>query len=375
MMSPGELTLRLSQQALVADFGLFALRQGSLQGLLDEASRVAADGLGAHFAKVLRYRPETDDFLVMSGVGWHDGVVGNATLGGGLDSPAGFALHTDQPVVSNHLGQEQRFRVPALLAEHGIGSAINVVINGGGHEPYGVLEADSTRRHEFVQADSAFLQGLANALSAAILRVGSDMAREQLLQDKDLLMREVHHRVKNSLQLVRTMLGLQSRGTSDETRIQLEAAAGRIMSIASVHQRLYEGGSVAESDACVYLSGLLHDIRPIVSQEDANRTITLQCAAIMLPADNLTPLGLIVSELVTNACKYGEGDIIVRIEPKASSLVVTVEDSGTGFPPEPEMTHGLGMRLVKALAKGSPATAMQIDRSVPHGRIVVNVTL
>ena len=374
-MSPAELSLRLRQQALVAEFGLFALRCGCLQQLLDEASRVAAEGVETQFAKVLSYRAETNDFLVMAGVGWHDGVVGIAPLGGGLDSPAGYALHTGQSIVSNNLGQEQRFRVPTLLAEHGISSAINVVINSAGDEPYGILEADSTRRHDFVTADIAFLQGLANALSAAIERVASDTARDQLLHDKDLLMREVHHRVKNSLQLVRTMLGLQSRGASDDTRVQLEAAASRIMSIAAVHQRLYEGGSVAEGDARVYLSGLLHDMRSLVERDGASRTITLQCGAIMLPADDLTPLGLIVSELVTNASKYGEGDIVVRIERHELSLVVTVEDGGTGFPPESEMTPGLGMRLVKALAKGTPATAMHIDRSVPHGRIVVNVAV
>ena len=370
-MSQDELCLRLSQQSLVADFGLFALQPGPMQRLLDEASRIAADGLGTKFAKVLRRRAATSDFLVEAGVGWHAGVVGTSTLGDELNSPAGYAVHTGQPVLSNQLAHEQRFRVPALLSEHGIQSAINVMIGGRG-EPFGVLEVDSTRRHGFMQADTAFLQGIANALSAGIARLASETAQDALLREKDLLMREVHHRVKNSLQLVRTMLVLQSRDASEETREQLDAAAGRIMSIAAVHQRLYEGGSVAESDASTYLAGLLDDMHGIVAQE-SGRTIALQCPPVTLSADMLTPLGLIVSELVTNALKYGAGRVKVGVERDLNGLRITVEDEGDGFPPELERQAGLGMRLVKALAKGPAGRAVHIDRSAPHGRVVVNM--
>ncbi len=372
-MSEDELNLRLRQQALVADFGLFALEPGPLSRLVDECCRVAADGLGTTFAKVLRYRTEEHDFLVEAGVGWHAGVVGNATLGAGLDSPAGYALHTREPVLSNLLVQEQRFRVPALLVEHGVQSALNVVIGDG--DPYGVLEVDSTLRHGFIQPDTAFIQGLANALSAGINRVSAEMARDQLLHEKDLLMREVHHRVKNSLQLVRTMLALQSRGASDETREQLDAAAGRIMSIAAVHRRLYESGSVTESDAAIYLAGLLEDMDGVIGQGVGARTVELECPPLMLSADALTPLGLIVSELVTNAVKYGAGCVTVRVIRTGPGLQVTVDDEGPGFPPETDRAGGLGMRLIAALAKGAAGPAINVDRTVGHGRVVVNISL
>jgi len=372
-MTPDELALRLRQQELVAEFGVFALETGSFHRLLEEACRVAALGLGTTLAKVLRYRPDAHDLLVEAGIGWHAGVVGNSTLGSGLDSPAGFALHTGQPTMSNALAQEQRFRVPALLVEHGVQSAINVLIGDGTRERYGVLEVDSTRRHEFVQADTAFLQSLANALAAGLARVQSEEAKDGLLRDKDLLMREVHHRVKNSLQLVRTMLGLQSRTASDETRTALDSAAARIMSIAAVHQRLYEGGSVAEADASVYLQGLIEDMGKMLVDLAQGRAITLDAEPIMLPADNLTPLGLIVSELVTNAIKHGGGNVSVQLRRQPSGLRVTVEDAGEGFPAEMKPAGSLGMRLVTALAKGQAAQAVQIDRTVPHGRIAVDI--
>ena len=375
MMDSDEVALRLAQQELVAEFGLFALATGPPQRLLDEACRIAAEGLGTKFAKVLSYREAVDDFLVVAGVGWHAGVVGHSTLGSGLDSPAGHALHTGEPTLSNHLAEEERFRVPALLAEHGVQSAINVIIGAVNDQPFGVLEVDSTRRHDFVQADTSFLKALANVLAAGLLRVEAEEAKDALLRDKDLLMREVHHRVKNSLQLVRTMLGLQSRGASEETRSQLDNAAGRIMSIAAVHHRLYEGGSVMEGDAALYLRGLLDDMTAMFDGALPDPRIELTVEPMMLPADSLTPLGLVVTELVTNAVKYGGGRIAVGVSRMGAGLQVIVEDEGDGFGTEGEGRGGLGMRLVTALAKGKAAEAVRIDRTVRHGRVVVTMTL
>ena len=372
-MTADELTVRLQQQELVAQFGVFALTHGPLSRLLDEACRLAAVGLDTPFAKVLRVRPETGDLIVEAGIGWHVGVVGIRTLGGGIESPAGFALHTGEAVVCNHLAQEERFRVPSLLAEHGVQSAINVLIGRPEGAHFGVLEVDSTRRNEFVQADTAFLQSLANVLAAGLTRAAHEQSLDRLLQEKDLLMREVHHRVKNSLQLVRTMIALQSRTASDEVREQLDMAAGRIMSVAAVHQRLYEGGSVAEGDAAVYLTGLLDDMQEMLVGAAAGRTISLDADTILLPADTLTPLGLIVSELVTNGIKYGAGEVRVRLRQAGSGLQVVVEDEGTGFPADGASPTGLGMRLVTALAKGGAGQAVQVDRSVAHGRVVVTI--
>src|SRR5262249_32641600 len=70
--------------------------------------------------------------LVRAGVGWHEGIVGVATVGADLESPSGFALRTGKPVISNHLENEQRFRTPELLVEHGIRRAMNVILQGDG---------------------------------------------------------------------------------------------------------------------------------------------------------------------------------------------------------------------------------------------------
>jgi two-component sensor histidine kinase len=388
-LSPPELSLRLRQQELVADFGRFALRTDNFQDILDQASVVAALGLEAGFAKILEYMPGDMAFLVRSGVGWKDGVVGHARLNGDLQSPAGYAFRSGKPVISNHLANEQRFRTPALLAEHGIRSAVNVLISADDTAPFGVLEGDSTRRGEFGDHDVAFLQALANTLAVAVEAQKRQDAREQLLlekdallrdneallREKDLLMREVHHRVMNSLHLVQSILLMQARGlTNPEAKEQVEEAAARIMTVCAVHRRLQEGGPAVTADAGQYLQKLLADMTGLLLPSGTGgRSLELEASPFALSADDITSLGLIASELITNAIKYGEGKIRVEVQQHASGLELSVSDEGKGFPADfdPAARHGLGMRLVATLAKGTGADVIRIDRSVPFDRVIV----
>ena len=171
---------RLSSEAAedTRRFRPFRPELPQLDELLDAATRLCANGLIARYCKVLEYLREQNRFLVRAGVGWHDGVVGHATIGADLESPAGFAFKTARSVISNHLQSESRFRTPQLLEEHGIKRAINVVIAGGADTPpFGVLEADSAQEGRFEEADLAFMQGFANLLGVAIDRHRADQQR------------------------------------------------------------------------------------------------------------------------------------------------------------------------------------------------------
>lgn len=127
-----ELAYRLRQQELTAEFGRYALRTHDTPSLLQEATRVCALGMQSDFCKVMRYLPDEGQFIVQAGVGWKPGVVGHARTGADTESPVGYAFQTGEPVISNHLAQETRIRTPALLVEHGITRAINVLIGGRG---------------------------------------------------------------------------------------------------------------------------------------------------------------------------------------------------------------------------------------------------
>ncbi|MFZ5782838.1 MAG: sensor histidine kinase [Pseudomonadota bacterium] len=387
---PAELALRLRQQELVARFGRFALDTSDLQAILDEASRLAGVGLEVRLTKVLQYLPEDGDFLVRAGTGWRPGIVGHARVGGGLASPAGYAFRTHAPVVANDLAHESRFRVPALLVEHGVRSAINVHIRTA-QEDFGVLEVDSTDRGAFGDADVAFLQGLANMLAVAIsaqqreqlrertLREKEALLREnqQLLHDKDLLAREIHHRVTNSLQLVHSALVIQLRTLRDsEARTQVAQAAGRVLAIAAVHRRLYKGGSPVAADCGEYLRGLVDEMRELLPPS-GDRGLALESEAMRLSADQLANLGLIVVELVTNALKHGRGRVTVVVRRGDGAVMIAVSDEGGGFPAgfEPRTGTGLGLQIVASLTGPARAAAIAIDRSVPFSRIMVTMPL
>jgi signal transduction histidine kinase len=174
-----ELEYRLRQQALLAELGRRALAGGNPDDLLQEATRLVALGLETSFCKILEYLPDKGTLLVRAGVGWGDHVVGVATVGADLNSPAGYALHTGKPTITNDLRAERRFRTPRLLQRYGIQRAINVILSTGG-KSFGVLEADSQVGGTFTERDIDFLQAAANLLGVAIERHEDATALQQL---------------------------------------------------------------------------------------------------------------------------------------------------------------------------------------------------
>ena len=185
-----ELEQRLHQQALLAELGHIALVDVTLDVLLNEACRLTALGLGIQYCKALEYQPDEGRFLVRAGVGWHEGVVGQATIGADLASPAGYAFQTRRPVISNRLAEEERFRTPELLVEHNIQRAINVILDGQ-DPPFGVLEADSPTDGNFTERDLAFLEAVANLLGMAVQR---HCANEEIRRLNEILAGQVEER-------------------------------------------------------------------------------------------------------------------------------------------------------------------------------------
>jgi hypothetical protein len=94
---------RIRQQELLAELGVLALQRTGFLSMLNHTARVTAEGLDAEYCKVLEYIPAENHLLVRAGVGWEEGVVGSASVGADLASPAGYALRTGKPVISNHL--------------------------------------------------------------------------------------------------------------------------------------------------------------------------------------------------------------------------------------------------------------------------------
>src|SRR4249919_2673589 len=254
------LRLRIRQQELLAELGVLALQGTSFNEMLNHTARVTAEGLGAEYCKVMEYIPSENRLLVRAGVGWDKGVVGHATIGADLASPAGYALRTGKPVISNHLENEQRFRTPELLVEHGIRRAMNVILQGDG-SPFGVLEVDSRSEGEFSVHDVAFLQGAANILGMAIEQQQYQQKLKAALDRHQVLLREVNHRVKNSLQVVSSMLQLRANAVGDQDLSErLNKAASRISTVGRAYERLAYNADYESIGLASYLREVIGDL-------------------------------------------------------------------------------------------------------------------
>lgn len=364
----------LRQQAALASFGSFALRQPDLLKVLSEAARVCADGLAVPFCKVCRYRDAENDLFIEAGYGWNAGVIGHVVSRADATSPQGRAFATGEPSICNDLGEDNRFDLPAFYADHGIISTIDVIIKGSGHRPYGVLEIDNDVQHDYDQHDIDFLTGFANILAEAVataertaeLRATIDQMtalveeKDRLLDQKKILAEELQHRVRNNLQLVYGMLSKQLSDTTDPAGQRgLRTIAHRVSTLAQVYDNLLGSELTRTTDFGAYVRALCANLAEI--QAAARDDVTLGCdsESIMLDLDAVTALGIIVAELVTNGYDHafpaGKGAIAVSVRgPRGDERMatMTIRDDGAGFEPQPgSKRHGVGLvrRLVEQI--------------------------
>ena len=334
----GQLHYRLRQQSVLAAFGIEALRARDLDPMLQRATELCAEGMRSRFCKFLEYRSDRETLLVRTGVGWGPGVVGSTEMRTDLGSPAGFALQTGQGVISNHLDQEERFRTPEFMAKHGIRRAINVLVEASGQR-YGVLEVDSPDEGRFEEADLAFMQGFANLIGVAIERQEAERRLAEAVEHQQLLTREASHRVKNSLALVSAMLNLQKQEDDDPRVLRMLRRGDRV--------------------GIVSLDDLACGIAVQLAQQSQNHQVHCDIEAIEISADTAIPIGLMLTELLTNAIKYayGEsgGDIDVGLHARDGHIILSVRDHGQGLPADFDMKaasrHSLGMRMIASLAR------------------------
>ena len=220
----------------------------------------------------------------------------------------------------------------------------------------------------------ALKEAAETALTAAHRRIEETLS--SALVEKELMMQEVHHRVKNSLQMVQNLLMLQSRSSGDaDTARQLREGAARVNIFASLHHQLYLSNDGGRVQVASYLEGVIHDLRTGIGSTLDGREIVLAAEAASWPAGEVPTLGLVVTELVTNALKYGQGTVRVTFRQAAGELAqLVVEDEGPGLPAdfEPHRSRGLGMRLVTRLL-AERGGGLVVDRGRAHSCLVVRL--
>ncbi len=305
----------------------------------DEGLRRAAEG-GYDIVALDNYMPGQDGMAVLAGI---------------------RRLPAAPPVVFVTGGDDGRVAVAALKA-----GAVDYVVKDTGEAYFDLLCRTLQQAIEAAETDRA------RRAAEEALRIAHDRAQ--------LMLREVNHRVANSLALVSSLVALQSRTLDDgAARQALEETQSRIAAIAQVHQRLYTSPDVATVDLDAYLRGLTEELETAMRAAGRGASIRLDLEPVRVPTDKAVPIGVIVTELVTNAFKYAygpgaDGEIRVTLRSRpARGLRLEVTDDGVGLGGETRGT-GLGSRIVKAMASTLKAP-VTVDPSHRGTRIMLDVAV
>jgi PAS domain S-box-containing protein len=193
------------------------------------------------------------------------------------------------------------------------------------------------------------------------------------LREKDILLGEIHHRVKNNLQVVHSLLDLQSSRISDPAAVgMLRESRNRVRSMALIHQILYQSKDFARVDFRNFLDALVPTLVSSYGTAPERITVAVTAAEVLLPIDTAIPCGLVVNELITNALKHAfpegrEGRIGVELaKPAEDQVLLAVGDDGVGIPDEfdPMQAATLGLQLVVLLSEQLGAT-LTMQRAKP----------
>jgi two-component sensor histidine kinase len=221
-----------------------------------------------------------------------------------------------------------------------------------------------------VAADGALRQAeLKKAREEAEAEIHASRDRyAALAAERELLLREVNHRVGNSLQIIASLLHLQaSSAAQDEVKVALTNAMGRVAAVAQVHRRLYTSQDLKSVVLNQYLDSLLEDLRRSAEGNRMSR-LTLKAEPIEIDPDRAVAVGIIVNELVMNAVKYaypdGAGPIHVELFAEGDEVILSIADEGVGddAKPDPRST-GMGQRIVAAMATKLDAS---VERDANH---------
>lgn len=193
-------------------------------------------------------------------------------------------------------------------------------------------------------------------LRKAVIRESALLRQlEELIRQKDILSKESEHRLLNGLQLITSLLSIQSRAAkNDEVAAQLRIAISRVAILGRIHQHLHALDHAESVEFKQYLEKLCRDLSGIASNEEPKRVLAVEGAELKISTATAIPLGFIASELITNSIKYAKGNITARLQTTAEKgHALSVSDDGPGLPEgfDPSATQGLGMKLVSALVR------------------------
>jgi len=352
---PENEVLRQHQRVLI-DLARYSTETMEFQNFLNDVVIRVSAALEIDHVKIMRYRPDAGDLIVEAGVGWNPGSLRSVSFATDMASPPGRSFQTGQPVMIADLANADGFRKSRVLVEHGIVSLLNVPVFFDS-ACWGVLEVDSTVLRGFSEDTIAFLTGVAALISLSIRRAEeqgrhqqavSDAARE--VQRREVLLREMQHRVKNNFQTILAMLELNRTRLSADGADLVEKFGDAIQAMSLAHDQL----SPSQTGFAVGLSGYLRAQAANMQRTVENTVVEVMADELSVSIEQAVPIGLIVNELVTNSVKYAfdkDGgtvriELLAAVSPGMAKLIVRDNGRGMGA----QKRQGTGLTLVRALA-------------------------
>jgi PAS domain S-box-containing protein len=380
-----EIETRTHQQAVVAELGLWALANDNLQSFMDDTVTFVPQTLDVEYCKIAQLLPSGEELLLRAGVGWEEGLVGQARERAGLDSQAGYTLHLEEPVIVEDLSTETRFRPPPLLGEHGVVSGMTVVIAGRGG-PFGVLGVHTRSRRTFTEDDVNFLQAVANVLAIAIEREEADKKLEEVREaERSRLARDLHDEALQDLSGALVEAQRVVRSISEEPE-----PAGRLGRLVATLKRIGQQlrGAIydlrLEGEKDKPFSELLESLVELHRGMAPDSKLHLEVVGDGVLEGRLGGKGRevlrIVGEALTNARRHsGAENVWVGVRASEGKLYAEVEDDGRGFEPpeEPSTTTtttttrgGMGIRGMRERARALGAQ-LKIESEPSRGAKVL----
>ncbi|RQG98056.1 PAS domain S-box protein [Natrarchaeobius chitinivorans] len=338
-----ELTKRAHQQQVVADLGQTALETDDLDELMLETARRVTDTLDTDYCKVLELDEGSGELLLRQGVGWEEGLVGEATEPAVAEaSQAAYTLANDRPIVVEDFETETRFTGPELLTSHDVRSGISTVI-GPFDQPWGILGTHDTDSREFTEEDITFVQSISNVLAEAIERHHYQLELEESNERLEQFAHAASHDLQEPLRMVSSYVQLidtrYGDELDDEGREFLEFAADGADRMRAMIDGLLEYSRVESQgepfegiDLDDVASDVRRDLEPRITDTDAE----VRIEDLPRVEGDESQLRQVFQNLVKNAIEYsgdGRPRVHVSAEKNGTEWAVSVRDEGVGIDP------------------------------------------
>jgi PAS domain S-box-containing protein len=236
----------------------------------------------------------------------------------------------------------------------------------------GILDIQDVKKNVFTEEDVSVLQSVANYLAYVINEKQTEEQLMTSLKEKEVLLREIHHRVKNNLQVICSLLSLQSHNIEGKKNIEMfRASQDRVKSMALIHEKLYQSQDLARINSREYIQALVSGLYRSYCASPGIVNLKLDVEDISLSVDNAIPCGLILNELVSNSLKHAFPDgkkgwirVILR-SANQNDIVLMVSDNGVGLPESLDIrkTKSLGLHLVTILAEDQLHGEIKLNRN------------